>query len=78
MRCSPPLRLALLTATLSLAGCATAVSSACPVPVKYDRKTLDHAASEIEALPSTSVLPGMMADYAGLRAEARACAAVTK
>lgn len=78
MRCSPPLRIALLTATLSLPGCATAVSSACPVPVTYDRPTLDRAADEVQALPSGDVLVGMMGDYAQLRAEARACAEAGK
>ena len=67
--------LAILPALLS--GCATGLSSACPPVKQYDRPTLNKAADELEALPPVSVLPGLVADYGVMRAQARRCAGLT-
>ncbi len=64
---------------ISLTACATARSDpggvACPPVVAYDQPVRDRAAAELEALPEGAVLVGMMADYAVMRAQARACEA---
>ncbi|MFD1057526.1 hypothetical protein [Paracoccus fistulariae] len=39
----------------------------------YDQAVRDRAAAELEALPEDAALVGMMADYAVVRAQARAC-----
>lgn len=56
-----------------LSGCGAVGSSAGCLPVvDYDQPTLDRAADEVEALPADAVLPGMLSDYAVLRAQVRA------
>lgn len=69
--------IALVIATISLTACATASSdpgsSVCPPVVAYDQALRERAAAELEALPEDAVLVGMMADYAVMRAQARAC-----
>ena len=61
-----------------LSACATAGSEApavvCPPVVPYDQVTLDRAAADLDALPAGSPLITMMADYAVMRDQARACA----
>lgn len=67
----------LLTALAAglLTGCAVGNSDpTCPRIVAYSPEAQNAAAAEIEALPPESVLPGMMADYAAVRAEIRECA----
>ena len=67
---------ALLTATSLLAGCGTARSdlvSACPPVVAYSQPFLDRAAQELGFLPAGSAIQEMLADYAVMRDQARAC-----
>lgn len=76
LTCSTPLPAALVIAALSLSGCVTAGSEpvrVCPPVVQYDRQTLARAADEIEALPPGAALERLMADYAVMRDQARAC-----
>lgn len=69
---------ALVIATISLTACATDRSdpggAVCPPVVAYDQALQDRAAAELEALREDAALVGMMADYAVMRAQARACA----
>ena len=71
---------ALAIATSVLSACATGGSDpggvACPPVVAYDQTARDKAALELAALPEDAALVGMMADYAVMRAQARACEAV--
>ena len=61
-----------LLAMLS-SGCGSTVFDACPTIVIYPPEIQDRAADELAALPPEAVLGHMMADYAGLRDQARAC-----
>lgn len=67
---------ALVIATSLLTACATDGSdpggAICPPVVDYDQAVRERAAAELEALDAALV--GMMADYAVMRAQARACA----
>lgn len=64
--------LALLT--MSTAGCATAVSSACPREVEYSAEQQRRAADELSVLPRDGMVRGtMMPDYGRLRDQTRAC-----
>lgn len=64
-----------MTAALCLAACGTATSDmACPPVVPYDRAFLARAADELAALPPGAALDVMLADYAVMRDQARACA----
>jgi hypothetical protein len=64
--------LALLT--MSTAGCATAVSNACPREVDYSPEQQAKAADELAALSRDGMVRGtMMPDYGRLRDQARAC-----
>ena len=69
---------ALVIATSLLTACATVGSdpggAVCPPVVGYDQAVRERAAVELEALPEDAALVGMMADYAVMRAQARACA----
>lgn len=61
-----------------LSGCAgvgfdTAPSS-CPPVVDYSRAEQAHLSEEVAALPIGARIPEWLADYAVLRAQARACA----
>lgn len=68
---------ALVIATISLTACATDGSdpggAVCPPVVGYDQAERERAAAELEALPDNAALVRMMADYAVMRAQARAC-----
>ncbi|PZO63600.1 MAG: hypothetical protein DI498_13005 [Paracoccus denitrificans] len=68
---------ALVIATSLLTACATGGSdpgvAVCPPVVAYDQAEWDKAAVELEALPGDAALVGIMADYAVVRAQARAC-----
>ena len=67
-----------MIATSLLTACATGGSdpgsAVCPPVVDYDQAVRNRAAAEMEALPDNAALVGMMADYAVMRAQARACA----
>ena len=69
---------ALVIVTISLTACATGGSdpggAVCPPLVAYDQAVGEKAAAELQALPGDAALVGMMADYAVMRAQARACA----
>lgn len=71
--------IALVIATISLTACATGGSdrgsAVCPPVVAHDKAVREQAAVELEALPEDAALVGMMADYAVMRAQARACEA---
>ncbi len=61
---------------LWLTGCATGGSEArapCPPVVDYTDAEQADAADEVEALPKEAVIVRMLADYAVLRDQARAC-----
>ena len=62
--------------TLWLTGCATGGSETrapCPPVVDYSAADQTRAADEVEALPEGAVIVRMLADYAVLRDQARAC-----
>ncbi|HZX86732.1 MAG TPA: hypothetical protein VFF19_24390, partial [Reyranella sp.] len=66
--------MALALLTMSIAGCATAVSSACPREVEYTAEQQRQAADELTALPRDGVVRGvLMPDYGRLRDQTRAC-----
>ena len=76
--CWKPPAAAPLIAMLSLSGCAAGGSDsggpgACPPVVEYTAAEQDRAAGEVEALPEGAMLVRMLADYAVLRDQARAC-----
>ena len=61
---------------LWLIGCATGGSDTrapCPPVVDYTDAEQADAADEVEALPKEAVIVRMLADYALLRDQARAC-----
>ena len=71
-------RVALGFATIWLSGCATVSSDggalrACPPVVEYSREVQTQAAEELALLPENSAIAEMMADYAVMREQARAC-----
>lgn len=74
--CWKPGRIAPAIATIFLSGCAAAGSDhgACPPIVGYPRAFQARVAAEVEALPPSAAIEVMLADYAVLRAQARACA----
>lgn len=78
LRLLPPLVIGMSLLT----GCVPAASDqapvvvvTCPTLIDYDQASLNKLADEIDALPRNSLLPLFMADYAGLRAQVRACRA---
>jgi uncharacterized protein YceK len=69
---------ALAIAMSLLSGCATVGSDgsgpgACPPVVEYSRALQARAAEELALLPEGSAIAEMMADYAVLREQAKAC-----
>ena len=61
---------------LWLSACATGGSDTrvpCPPVVEYTAEDQARAADEVEELPEGAVIVRMLADYAGLRDQARAC-----
>lgn len=61
-----------------LTACATASSepravTVCPPVVEYSRAFQARAADELELLPQGSAIAEMLADYAVMREQARAC-----
>ncbi len=76
--CSRPRRVALVPATIWLSGCATVgfdggEFGACPPVVEYSRKFQARAVEELALLPEGSAVAEMLADYAVMRDQARAC-----
>ena len=76
--CSRRRRVALVLATIWLSGCATVSSNgsgpgACPPVVEYSREFQARAAEELALLPEGSAVAEMLADYAVMRDQARAC-----
>lgn len=45
----------------------------CPRVVPYDRAFQNRAADELQAMPAGAAVVVMMADYAAMRDQARAC-----
>ena len=71
-------RVALGLVTVWLSGCAAVNSTggavwACPPVVAYSREFQAQAADELALLPENSAIAEMMADYAVMREQARAC-----
>lgn len=62
----------LATALLFPSACAPAGSS-CPPVVVYSRTDMHRAADELQLLPTGSMIERLLADYAVLREQARAC-----
>ena len=61
-----------------LSGCATGASDfgdlgACPPVVEYSREFQARAAEELALLPESSATAEMLANYAVMRKQARAC-----
>ena len=75
--CSTPQLAALALAMTLLSGCALGSSEAwvgaCPPVVEYCHAEQAQAAAEVEALPENALIERMLADYAVMRAQARAC-----
>ncbi|TFL19474.1 hypothetical protein DR046_02910 [Jannaschia formosa] len=76
--CSRRRCVALVLATIWLSGCATGASDlgnlgACPPVVEYSREFQARAAEELALLPEDSAISEMLADYAVMREQARAC-----
>lgn len=76
--CSRRRRVGLLLATIWLSGCATGASDvgslgACPPVVEYSPEFQAQVAEELALLPENSAIAEMMADYAVMREQARAC-----
>jgi len=73
--CWRPARAGRAIALLWLAGCGPAISEGpiCPPVVPYTAEAQARAADEMAALPPGAVLPEMLADYAALRDQLRAC-----
>lgn len=76
-KCSLQPPAALATAMILLTGCAGAsfdtVSSICPPVVEYSRAEQAQVAEEVAALQDRALITEWLADYAVLRAQARAC-----
>lgn len=74
--CRRPLAVLVIGASW-LIGCAVADSdappSACPAVVEYSRAEQARVADEMAGLPEGGVITEWLADYAVLRAQARAC-----
>ena len=76
--CSRRRLVALALATIWLSGCATVSSDggalrACPPVVAYSREFQAQAAEELALLPEGSAVAEILADYAMMRDQARAC-----
>lgn len=66
-----PLGLGLMT--LSVSGCETELSRACPQLVVYDQATLAQAEVERQQIPHGVIRDQMLPDYGRLRDQVRAC-----
>lgn len=76
-RCWTQPRVALAAAMIFLTACAggsfDTAPSACPSVVEYSRAEQARVATELAALPEGAAITEWLADYAVLRAQARAC-----
>ena len=71
---SLPRRLAALTLAPSLLiGCATSGSDSCPPVPEYAPALRAEAIEELSLLPPDSAIERMLADYAVMRMQSRAC-----
>ena len=71
---SLPRRLAALTLAPSLLiGCATSGSDTCPPVPEYGQAFRAEAIEELSLLPPDSAIERMLADYAVMRMQSRAC-----
>jgi outer membrane murein-binding lipoprotein Lpp len=66
---------AVLVATVLVAGCSSAQSTACrcPQPVNYDDATIKQITAALKALPPDNVLHQAMDDYEDERDDLRIC-----
>ncbi|TCO68279.1 hypothetical protein EV655_1293 [Rhodovulum euryhalinum] len=76
--CSRRRRAALVLATIWLSGCTMGASDvvslgAYPPAVEYSREFQARAAEELALLPEGSAVAEILADYAVMREQARAC-----
>lgn len=76
--CSMRRHVALVLAKIWLSGCATDGSEdrglgVCPPVVEYSQEFQARAADELDLLPKGSAIAEMLADYAVMREQARAC-----
>ena len=67
-----------VAACLLMAGCGdkdqdTAQRTGCPIPVHYDKATLDKVQAALDKLPRDSVLRQVMSDYEQERDDLRFC-----
>ena len=68
-----------VAACLLMAGCGdskdqdTAQHTGCPIPVHYDRATLDKVQAALDKLPPDSILRRTMSDYEQERDDLRFC-----
>ena len=71
----PPAALAAVTIFLTAcaAGNSDTLRRACPPVVEYSQAEQARVAAEVDALPEGAVIAEWLADYAVLRAQARAC-----
>lgn len=69
----PQLLAALALAPSLLTGCATSGSDACPPVRDYGPAFRAEAIAELSLLPSDSAIEQMLADYAVMRMQSRAC-----
>ena len=68
----------LAIATSLLSGCATVgsnppIATVCPPVVEYSREAQARATEELRLLPEEPAIAEMLADYAVMRDQARAC-----
>jgi len=75
--CLKPRLAALAIVTSLLSACATVSSEpvvgVCPPVVEYNRETQDRAALEVEGLPESAAITGMLSDYSVIRDQAHRC-----
>jgi hypothetical protein len=69
----PRLLAALTLAPSLLIGCAADSSDACPPVPEYGQAFRAEAAAELSLLPPDSAIKRMLADYAVMRMQSRAC-----
>lgn len=68
----------LALAASCVTACAGETSDACPPVAAYDATFRARAAAELPLLPVSSAIEQMLADYAVMRAQSRACAAAPR
>lgn len=58
---------------LFLAGCSPTITSVCPPIQQYSKQFNQSLATEIEALPDSSLIPRVISDYISLRDQNKLC-----